>query len=76
MQIANSRQLAWCATFAALYSFETHRDRSAAMAVAREAYDQAGSMSAAEAVRAMVQAGMTWPARSEEQRSRWSTFGD
>ena len=66
----------WCATFAALYAFETKNDRRAAMQVARGAYASAGASSPADAVRAILRGALTWPAVREDQRERWSTLGD
>ena len=66
----------WCATFAALYAFETQKDRRAAMRVARAAYANAGGTTPADAVRTLLRGTLTWPAKREDQRERWSTLGD
>ncbi len=66
----------WCATFAALYAFETKNDRRAAMKVARAAYASLGAATPADAVRSMLRGALTWPAVREDQRERWSTQGD
>lgn len=76
METIDRDRLAWCATFAALYAFETKNDRSAAMRAARQAYASAGARSPAEAVRTVLRGALTWPAVREDQRERWSTLGD
>jgi hypothetical protein len=76
METVDRGQLVWCATFAALYAFETQNDRGAAMKVARAAYPNAGASTPADAVRTMLRGTLTWPAKREDQRERWSTWGD
>lgn len=76
METVDRGQLVWCATFAALYAFETKHDRRAAMEVARAAYASSGGLAPAEAVRAFLRGALTWPAVREDQRERWSTLGD
>jgi hypothetical protein len=76
METIDRDRLAWCATFAALYAFETKNDRGVALRMARQAYPSAGARSPAEAVRAALRGALTWPAEREDQRERWSTLGD
>ena len=76
METVDRNQLAWCATFAALYAFETRNDRAASMRVARLAYASSGALPPAEAVRSALRGALTWPADREDQRERWSTLGD
>jgi hypothetical protein len=76
METVDRGQLVWCATFAALYAFETKNDRRASMEVARAAYAAAGASTPAEAVRSMLCGAFTWPACCEDQRERWSMLGD
>jgi hypothetical protein len=76
METIDRGQLVWCATFAALYAFETRSDRSMAMTVARAAYANAGALTPAEAVRAQLRGAFTWPAKRADQRERWTTLGD
>lgn len=76
METVDRSQLAWCATFAALYAFETRRDRRTAMKIARAAYRNAGASTPADAVRTMLRGALTWPAKRDDQRERWSTLDD
>ncbi|HEY9239546.1 MAG TPA: hypothetical protein VIP10_11960 [Burkholderiaceae bacterium] len=76
METIDRSQLVWCATFAALYAFETKNDRRVAMKVAREAYADSGASDPADAVRLLLRGALTWPAVREDQRERWSTQGD
>ncbi len=66
----------WCATFAALYAFETRNDRRVAMKVARAAYSSAGALTPVEAVRSHLRGVLTWPAQHADQRERWTTQDD
>ncbi len=76
METVDRSQLVWCATFAALYAFETRDDRRAAMKVARAAYSSAGALTPADAVRAHLRGALTWPAKHADQRERWTTQDD
>lgn len=65
-------RLAWYATFAALYAFETDLGWRVSMDAARRAYEEEGALSPMEAVRTTLRGALTWPARGDSQRERWA----
>lgn len=61
MKSTDQSKLAWCATFASLFAFETKADMQTAQQVAREAYGRVSGMPASAAVQRLLRTALTWP---------------
>lgn len=61
MKSTDQRKLAWCATFASLFAFETKADIKTAQQVAREAYGRVSDLPASAAVQRQLRTALTWP---------------
>ncbi|HEY9237217.1 MAG TPA: hypothetical protein VIP10_00140 [Burkholderiaceae bacterium] len=61
MNSTDPSKLAWCATFASLFAFETKADIQTAQQVAREAYGRGSGLPASAAVQRMLRTSLTWP---------------
>jgi hypothetical protein len=70
MEVFDPDKLAWCATFAGIFAFETKRDFGAAMKVAVEAYRDNGNIAPETAVQFVLQAPLTWPGTERLERAQ------
>jgi len=70
MEVFDPDKLAWCATFAGIFAFETKGDFGAAMKVAVDAYREIGSIAPETAVQYVLQAPLTWPGDDRLERAQ------
>lgn len=66
MKSTDQSKLAWCATFASLFAFETKADMKTAQQVAREAYGRVSELPASAAVQRMLRTALTWPGEAAD----------